>query len=53
MRIAQPIMGAVLKWQFNQHCTNLKTVLETERCDVPVAGDPGVKVAGPPRRTAL
>lgn len=30
MRIAQPIMGAVLKRQFNQHCTNLKTVLETE-----------------------
>jgi uncharacterized protein YndB with AHSA1/START domain len=30
MRIAQPIMGTVLKWQFNQHCTNLKTVLETE-----------------------
>ena len=27
-RIAQPIMGAILKWQFNRHCTNLKTVLE-------------------------
>lgn len=30
MRIAQPIMGAILKWQFNRHCTNLKTVLESE-----------------------
>jgi len=30
MRIAQPIMGAILKLQFNQHCTNLKTVLENE-----------------------
>lgn len=30
MRIVQPIMGAVLKWQFNRHCANLKTVLENE-----------------------
>lgn len=30
LRIAQPIMGAILKWQFNRHCTNLKTVLENE-----------------------
>ena len=29
MRIAQPILGAVIKRQFNQHCTNLKTVLES------------------------
>lgn len=28
MRIAQPVMGAILKWQFDRHCTNLKTVLE-------------------------
>jgi uncharacterized protein YndB with AHSA1/START domain len=31
MRIAQPILRAMLKWQFDQHCTNLKTVLETQR----------------------
>ena len=31
MRIAQPILRAILRWQFDQHCTNLKTVLETER----------------------
>jgi hypothetical protein len=30
MRVAQPVMGAMLKWQFNRHCTNLKTVLENE-----------------------
>jgi uncharacterized protein YndB with AHSA1/START domain len=30
MRIAQPIVGAVIKWQFNRHCTNLKNVLENE-----------------------
>jgi uncharacterized protein YndB with AHSA1/START domain len=30
MRIAQPIVGAVLRWQFNRHSTNLKTVLENE-----------------------
>lgn len=30
MRVAQPVMGAILKWQFNRHCTNLKTVLEDE-----------------------
>ncbi|MFL5831545.1 MAG: SRPBCC family protein [Solirubrobacteraceae bacterium] len=30
MRVAQPIMRAMLKWQFNQHCTNLKLVLENE-----------------------
>jgi len=30
MRIAQPIVRAILKWQFNRHCTNLKTVLESE-----------------------
>ena len=31
MRIAQPILRAMLKWQFDRHCTNLKTVLETQR----------------------
>ncbi len=31
MRVAQPIMRVMLKWQFEQHCTNLKTVLETHR----------------------
>ena len=31
MRIAQPILRAMLKRQFDQHCTNLKTVLETQR----------------------
>lgn len=31
MRFVQPILGAILKWQFNRHCTNLKTVLETRR----------------------
>ena len=31
MRLAQPIMRAVLRRQFEQHCTNLKTVLETRR----------------------
>ena len=30
MRIAQPIVGTVITWQFNRHCTNLKTVLESE-----------------------
>jgi hypothetical protein len=30
MRMAQPIMGAILKWQFNRHCNNLKTVLDNE-----------------------
>jgi uncharacterized protein YndB with AHSA1/START domain len=29
MRIAQPILHPMLKRQFNQHCTNLKAVLET------------------------
>jgi uncharacterized protein YndB with AHSA1/START domain len=29
MRIAQPLMRAILRWQFGQHCTNLKSVLET------------------------
>lgn len=29
MRIAQPLIKAVLRRQFDQHCTNLKTVLET------------------------
>jgi hypothetical protein len=29
MRIAQPLMRAMLRRQFDQHCTNLKTVLET------------------------
>lgn len=28
LRVAQPIMGAMLRWQFDQHCTNLKTALE-------------------------
>jgi uncharacterized protein YndB with AHSA1/START domain len=28
MRIAQPIITAMLRRQFDQHCTNLKTVLE-------------------------
>jgi hypothetical protein len=28
MRIAQPVISAVLRRQFDQHCTNLKTVLE-------------------------
>jgi uncharacterized protein YndB with AHSA1/START domain len=28
MRIAQPLMRAMLRRQFEQHCTNLKTVLE-------------------------
>jgi uncharacterized protein YndB with AHSA1/START domain len=28
MRVAQPLMRAVLRWQFNRHCTNLKKVLE-------------------------
>jgi uncharacterized protein YndB with AHSA1/START domain len=28
-RIAQPIMKAVLRRKFDEHCTNLKTVLET------------------------
>jgi uncharacterized protein YndB with AHSA1/START domain len=33
MRIAQPIMKAMLRRQFDQHCTNLKTVLEsTAQC---------------------
>jgi uncharacterized protein YndB with AHSA1/START domain len=28
-RIAQPLIQAILRWQFDKHCTNLKTVLET------------------------
>ena len=28
--LVQPVMRAVLKWQFEQHCTNLKAVLESE-----------------------
>jgi uncharacterized protein YndB with AHSA1/START domain len=31
MRIAQPIMSAMLKREFEKHCTNLKSVLETSR----------------------
>lgn len=27
-RIAQPILRAILRWQFDRHCTNLKSVLE-------------------------
>jgi uncharacterized protein YndB with AHSA1/START domain len=29
MRIAQPLIRAILRWQFDKHCTNLKTTLET------------------------
>jgi uncharacterized protein YndB with AHSA1/START domain len=31
MRIAQPIMSAMLKRQFEKHCTNLKSALETRK----------------------
>ena len=31
MRIAQPIMSAMLKLQFDKHCTNLKSAVETSR----------------------
>ena len=30
LRLVQPLMRAMLKWQFEQHCTNLKAVLESE-----------------------
>ena len=30
LRLVQPVMRAMLKWQFEQHCTNLKAVLESE-----------------------
>ncbi len=29
MRLTEPVMGAILKREFNKHCTNLKSVLET------------------------